>query len=366
MPRRFRVAYFAHSLRSDWNNGNAHFLRGLLREMVRLGHEVTVYEPESEWSVENLRLEARGLESLEQFAAQYAELTVAGYVGECVAAEQLAEMDCVILHEWNRPELALALLRLREELGFGLVFHDTHHRASSSPGSIAQFGVDRFDGVLAFGESLRRLYAERFGMTRVWTLHEAADTSVFRPMSGVRKVEDVVWIGNWGDDERSAEIRCFLLEPAAALADRRFSIYGVRYPEAGLAALQKAGVSYCGYLPNLAAPRAYAAARLTVHVPRQQYAAAMAGIPTIRVFEALACGIPLISAPWEDRESLFREGDYLAVRDGGEMRRAVECLLDDPAAAAAQSARGLETVLARHTCGHRAVELAGILEELIR
>ena len=202
-------------------------------------------------------------------------------------------------------------------------------------------------------------------MSRVWTLHEAADTDVFKPAPGTRKTDDVVWVGNWGDGERSDEIKRFLLEPAAALPDCRFSVYGVRYPEAGLAALRQAGVHYHGYLPNLAAPAVYAAARLTVHIPRQQYTAAMTGIPTIRVFEALACGIPLISAPWADCEGLFREGDYLCVRNAQEMRRAMEYLLGDAGAAEEQARRGLETVLARHTCRHRAEELSTIFEEAL-
>ena len=91
----------------------------------------------------------------------------------------------------------------------------------------------------------------------------------------------------------------------------------------------------------------------------------MKGIPTIRVFEALACGIPLISAPWQDTECLFREGDYLTVRTTDEMRRTMQYLLDDPELGQAQALRGLETVLARHTCRHRARELVSILEESI-
>ena len=366
MPRKFRIAYFAHSLRSDWNNGNAHFLRGLLRSLGELDHTVSIFEPESEWSLENLRSEERGEESLHQFASVYSDLNVIPYVPaieSTALSEQLSEIDIVILHEWNPPALAAMLLALRDQLGFRLLFHDTHHRASSSPESIAALGIDRFDGILAFGESLRRIYAERFGMTRVWTLHEAADTSVFKPLPAAHKTNDVVWIGNWGDGERSAEIERFLLEPASALPDRRFAVYGVRYPENGLTALHKAGVSYCGYLPNLVAPHTYAAARLTLHIPRQQYTAAMAGIPTIRVFEALACGIPLVSAPWQDTEGLFRAGDFLSVRDTDEMRRAIEYLLEDPDAAAAQAARGLETVLASHTCHHRAEQLTKLFEE---
>ncbi len=86
-------------------------------------------------------------------------------------------------------------------------------------------------------------------------------------------------------------------------------------------ALKQAGVDYGGYLPNLEAPRVYAESRLTVHIPRQQYTHAMTGIPTIRVFEALACGIPLISAPWQDTEGLFREGDFAWASTCAEMAR---------------------------------------------
>ena len=368
MLRKYSIAYFAHSIRSDWNNGNAHFLRGLLSSLSRLGHEVIVFEPAEEWSLSNLRDELRGAESLEQFAATYPDLVIRCYDASDVAEtalwrEALAEMDFVIVHEWNRPELANSLLEARRGLHFRLVFHDTHHRASSSPEQIRLFGVGRFDAVLAFGDALSSIYRERFGIDRVWTLHEAADTEIFKPYPQTRKTTDVVWIGNWGEGERSTEIKRFLLEPASELGERSFCIYGVRYPEDGLAALRAASVRYDGYLPNLDAPAAYAAARVTIHIPRQQYVSAMAGIPTIRVFEALACGIPLISAPWEDRERLFREGDFLTVHNTDEMRGAMQCLLDDPEAAAAQARRGLETVLAHHTCRHRAQQLTTIFEE---
>ena len=139
----------------------------------------------------------------------------------------------------------------------------------------------------------------------------------------------------------------------------------MRYPEDGLAALREAGVRYGGYLANLDAPEIYSAARATVHVPRQQYRQAMKGIPTIRVFEALACGIPLVSAPWEDTEFLFREGDFQWAQNKDEMAEALRRLLSDRSAAEEQTARGRETVLARHTCLHRAQELTAICEEVL-
>jgi spore maturation protein CgeB len=370
MSRKLRLAYFAHSLRSDWNNGNAHFLRGLLRAVASLGSEVIIFEPAHGWSVDHLVEEPEGAESLRKFHASYPDLLISSYeesetVDAGIWRKRLRDFDVVVLHEWNPPCLATMLLQLRLELGFRLLFHDTHHRASSSPDQIRSFGTDQFDGVLAFGEALSCIYRDGFGIKRVWTLHEAADVTVFRPTAGVQKTADVIWIGNWGDDERSAEIRELFLCPAARLRDRKFVIHGVRYPEGALQALRDAGVAYAGYLPNLDAPAAYGAARLTVHIPRQQYARAMTGIPTIRVFEALACGIPLISAPWSDTEQLFREGDFLFVRDHREMRQALEYLLTDPAAAQDQALRGLETILARHTCRHRAEQLLDICEEVL-
>lgn len=370
MSRSLRIAYLAHSLRSDWNNGNAHFLRGLMRALVGMGHDVEVFEPHSGWSVENLRTEHLGAHSLHHFARTYPEISISTYNGAEPAQlwywrNALRSRDIVILHEWNPPELAQALLRLRAELGFRLLFHDTHHRASSSPEQMRLFGIHQFDGVLAFGKVLQDIYRERFGIERVWVLHEAADTSAFHPQDA-EKTNDVVWIGNWGDEERSQEIRDFLLAPASDLRCRKFTVYGVRYPQAGRAALREAGIEFSGYLPNLDAAAAYSRARLTLHIPRQQYAAALKGIPTIRVFEALACGIPLISAPWEDSEQLFREGDLIFAHSTDEMIRAIENLLADPAEAQAQASHGREMVLARHTCAHRAAELTSICEGLLQ
>lgn len=372
MSRKFRIAYFAHAIRSDWNNGNAHFLRGLLRSLGQMGHEVEIFEPDDGWSLENLRREKRGAGALEQFARNYPELHVNSYQERGLSGpgalqqwrDALRGREIVILHEWNPPQLSHLLLNLREELGFRLLFHDTHHRASSSPEQIRLFGTEQFDGVLAFGEALRSIYRERFNIRKVWTLHEAADTTIFHPMPASEKKRDVVWIGNWGDDERSAEICQFLLRPAADLRHRRFTIFGVRYPERAHAALEYAGVKYGGYLPNLDGPETYAQSRLTVHIPRQQYAGAMTGIPTIRVFEALACGMPLISAPWHDSERLFRQDDFWMVRSTCEARGAMEALLSNPKHANEQAARGLETVLARHTCMHRAQKLTEICEEV--
>jgi spore maturation protein CgeB len=144
-------------------------------------------------------------------------------------------------------------------------------------------------------------------------------------------------------------------------------VHGVRYPEEALHKLRQAGIEFRGYLPNLSAPQVYAASKLSLHVPRRQYANGLSGIPTIRVFEALACGIPLLCSPWSDNESLFRPGeDYIVADDGRTMTGIVQSLLRDETARSQIAARGLQTIRARHTCAHRAQQLLEICQELGR
>ncbi len=132
----------------------------------------------------------------------------------------------------------------------------------------------------------------------------------------------------------------------------------MRYPPAALQALARHGARFHGWLPNSEAPATFARHLATVHVPRGHYARLLPGIPTIRVFEALACGIPLASAPWDDAEGLFRPGhDYLVARDGAEMTRHLRSLREDPGLRATLAARGLAVIRARHSCAHRAREL---------
>jgi spore maturation protein CgeB len=100
-------------------------------------------------------------------------------------------------------------------------------------------------------------------------------------------------------------------------------------------------------------------------VPRNSHAEALSGVPTIRVFEALACGIPLVSAPWNDAESFFTPGrDYLVAQDGVAMQRHLRDVLQDAAMAQSLAKEGAAAVRARHTCSHRVDELFAILSEI--
>src|SRR5262249_49806007 len=141
----------------------------------------------------------------------------------------------------------------------------------------------------------------------------------------------------------------------------RAAIFGVRYPASALNDLHAAGIGYGGLVWDYEGSRQFSGFKLTGYGPPGIYFRAVPWVPPIRVFEALACGIPLVSAPWEDVEQLFDAGsDFLMARDGRDMKRKLRLILRDPVLAAELSARGLQTIQSRHTCAHRVNELLRI------
>jgi spore maturation protein CgeB len=358
-----KIRLFYHSLLSDWNHGNAHFLRGIATELMARGHDVIVFEPADGWSLQNLRA-SQGDEPVKRFHAAYPLLRSTSYgLARFDVGEALADADLVIVHEWNAPELVRRIGSARRRSSFVALFHDTHHRLVTAPETIQKYDLTHYDGVLAYGRILRDLYLSKNITPRAWTWHEAADTRRFRPMEAGRQDGDLVWVGNWGDEERSEELTEFLLEPVKTLG-LKARVYGVRYPDHARAALADAGIEYAGWLPNFEVPEVFSRFKVTVHVPRRPYVKALPGIPTIRPFEALACGLPLVSSPWQDSEGLFGADDFRRAKNGREMTEQLELLLGSASVRRKQARGGLKTIQARHTCVHRTDELLDIFATL--
>ena len=363
------VVIFCHSLLSDWNHGNAHFLRGIVTELQDRGHEVRVYEPRDAWSVSNLIADA-GEQALDDVTTFYPRLRPVRYDPAALDLDEALDgADVVIVHEWSPHELVARVGRHRAGGGaYVLLFHDTHHRSVTDEASMVAYDLSAYDGVLAFGDVIRERYVSKGWAQRAWVWHEAADLRVFRPLpredAKAFGSHDLVWIGNWGDEERSREIREYLVRPVCGLG-LRARVHGVRYPAEAQAELRSAGIEYAGWLPNFLVPQAFAAAAVTVHIPRRPYVEALPGIPTIRVFEALACGIPLVSCWWDDSEHLFRPGtDYLVVSTPDSMTRALRDVLNDRSRAESLARSGRATIESRHTCAHRVDELLGIVSSI--
>lgn len=370
-----RFALFCHSLVADWNNGNAHFLRGLTVALQEAGHEVIVFESRVNWSTENLVATA-GAESILDFADRFP--SIRPYFYDPPSADKVDDwarmleqvlrgVDVVLMHEWNSPKLVRAVGRLASAGSVIALFHDTHYRAVTEQRLWRSLKLHRYNGVLAFSPALVPVYRDTYGVEHVAVLHEAADTRVFHPLPSPAggPLYDVVFIGNWGDDDRVAAMGANVFEAAAALPRRRFMLHGVRYPAEVLGTLARSGIRYGGWVANTATPSVYAAARVALHIPRQPYLDLLPGTPTIRVFEVLACGCALISLPWQDTDGLFTAGrDYLEAHSPAEMIALIDDLCADDARRIALADHGLATVRARHTCTHRAAELVEIVKQI--
>src|SRR5690606_31254049 len=142
----------------------------------------------------------------------------------------------------NDPDLVRSIGSHRMSRDFILLFHDTHHRAVSAKEEMNKYCLNHYDGVLAFGNALRDVYLREGWHDNVWTWHEAADTQTYHPIKTSELEGDLVWVGNWGDEERTQELHEFIIEPVKALK-LKAKFYGVRYPKHAINALAEAGIA---------------------------------------------------------------------------------------------------------------------------
>jgi spore maturation protein CgeB len=361
-----RVVIFCHSLTSDWGHAGAHFVRGVVGELQACGHSVDVYEPEDGWSRKNL-LADQGQAAVVAFATRFPTLRSRRYrPGEPNLERALGGADVVLVNEWTDPALVAAIGAHHAAHGhYRLLFHDAHHRTLADRPGWDSLTFAGYDAALVSNRALSEVYARRLGRVYLWP--EAADLRVVdRRERGLAesasRQPELVWIGDYCDHDEDA-LDELLLSPIRNLG-LRATIYGVRYPLRARVALERAGADLRGYLPDHAVPAVLARARVTIQLPRR----ADAGAPGGRAappFEALACGMPLVSGARDDVGDVLEPGrDFLIARTGREMAAQISALLSDPARARALAEHGRATVRARHTCAHRVAELLAILREI--
>jgi hypothetical protein len=351
-----RFVIFTRSVASDGESGNAHFLRGTASELIRLHHKVEMIEPACE-----------GLESVHDRAGKsrvdsrraYPMLSVTTVDEAWLDLSKVLEgADVVLVSEsCSRDLIARVGEHHRKHPAYRLYLHDSGHTESEAHAA----EIRHYDGVLVPGNSLRNIYLRNTGVENAVTWYDAADTRVYRPLDRDERNGDLVWVGEWGDEERQAEIREFLINPVKTLSIKA-RVYGNHFPTSAVDELRAAGIEYGGTLPGYQLPEVYARYRVTVYLPKRTRAARLPGIPEICVFEALACGIPLVSAPWRDTENLFHPGrDFLFAGNGEEMADQIRAVLSDGALRDSLIWNGLETIRSRHTCAHRAKELFSVV-----
>ena len=348
------VVLFTHSLLSDWNNRSAPFLRGIVSELVARGNTIVCYEPKDAASVEALKSDQGG-GPIEAVQRMYPALDVVRYIGQTIDLDvALQDADIVLVNQSADAVIIDAVGRKRAGgANFRAFFHDTHYEISDA------LDLSAYDAILTISDSLRDAWL-RHGARNVYTWHEAADVRILRPLrertqTNALMKRDLVWVGDWRRGlAHFPELETMVFEPIKQLG-LDADIYGVGYPQHVLDDLALHDVRCRGWAATYDMSEIFSQFYLTVNIPRGPT------IPTLRMYEAMACGIPLISLPWDDTDGLFTRGkDYLVVDDQQDMIRRLRDLLSDFEMADALAHHARDTILEKHTCAHRVDELMKI------
>lgn len=342
------------SITSSWGNGHATTYRALVRELAAAGHRVTFLErdvpwyadnrdmPEPPWCATHLYTDLDGLRADHAETVRDADLVIVGsYVPEGVAVARWVQKTATGVVAFYDIDTPVTLAKL------GRGDHEY----------IAPEVMPGYDLYLSFtgGPTLRRIERD-YGVPLARALYCSVDPELYYPEETPVRW-DLGYLGTYSDD-RQPTLEKLLIEPARRAPDSRFVVAGPQYPD-GID--WPANVERIDHCPPAEHRAFYNAQRFTLNVTRADMIRAGYS-PSVRLFEAAACGTPIISDWWEGLDTLFEPGREIIVAEDSEEVRAV--LQDMPAEEArAMGARAREKVLAAHTARHRAAELVAAYDE---
>jgi spore maturation protein CgeB len=350
-----KIVIFGLTISSSWGNGHATLWRGLSGALAKRGHRIVFFEKDVPYYASN-----RDLVDLPG-----GELVL--YSGwEQVwrrAAEAIADADVAMVTSYCPDGLVASDLVLDRGRG-ARVFYDldtpitlSRLQAGEDVGYIGPQGLGGFDLVLSYtgGGVLDVLRAE-LGARRVAALYGHVDPDVHRPAAPLDHYRaDLSYLGTYAAD-RQATLESLLVEPARRRERRRFLIGGAQYPTDFP---WSDNIYFVRHLPPSEHAAFFSSSRLTLNVTRQAMAA-MGWCPSGRLFEASACGTPVLSDWWEGLDSFFVPGQEILVARTAE--DAVAALDLDESERRRIARAGRERTLDEHTSERRAQEFETLVE----
>ena len=345
-----KLVIFGLTISSSWGNGHATLWRGLCKALARRGHDVVFFErdvpyyalnrdllelPDGELCLYPAWEDALPLARWHLSDADAAMVT--SYCPDGVAASDLILEAAVPVRAFYDLDTPVTLARLE---------------AGEAVDYIGPRGLSEFDVVLSYtgGRALAEL-RRRLGARRVVPLYGSVDPDMYRPTEAAPQYRaDLSYMGTYAAD-RQPMLEELLVEPARRLPDRRFLIGGAQYPGAFP---WTSNIFFVRHLPPGEHPAFYSSARLTLNITRAAMAR-MGYCPSGRLFEATACGAPVLSDAWEGLDAFFHPGsEILVARD---TEGAIRALETSDAELARLASRARQRTLDEHTADHRAAEL---------
>lgn len=352
-----KIVILGLSITSSWGNGHATTYRGLVRELVRRGHDVLFLERDVPWYAGHRDLPDPPFGR----TALYAD--VASLQRDHAA--QIGEADLVIVGSFVPDGVAVGDWVQAEAPG-RTAFYDIDTPvtlaalARGGPTYLQARQIAGYDMYLSFtgGPTLDRLERE-FGSPAARMLYCSVDPELYYP-EPVAQDCDLGYMGTYSDD-RQPTLEALLLEPARQWAQGRFEVAGAQYPS-GIE--WPSNVRYTAHLPPALHRDFYNRQRFTLNVTRADMIQA-GWSPSVRIFEAAACGTPIISDRWDGIESLLVPGEEIFLADSpDEVLRLLRELSEEERRAVGERAR--RRILSEHTAAHRAAELEGYARTLLQ
>jgi len=345
-----KLVIFGLSVSSSWGNGHATLWRGWIDALCKRGHRVVFFERDTPYYSAHRDLTSLAPAKLVLYACWDENLAR--------AERELEDSDVALVTSYCPDGIAATNLLLGSKVALK-VFYDldtpvtlSHVRSGKPVAYIGPDGLRDFDLVLSYtgGGALEQLKSE-LGARRVAPLYGSVDPGVHYPVPPIEEFRaDLSYLGTYAEDRQKILERLFV-EPARWLPTQKFLIGGAMYPE-GFPWTEN--IFFARHVAPAQHPAFYCSSRLTLNVTRGAMAE-MGFCPSGRLFEAAACGTPVISDWWDGLDAFFTPGKELIVAEATEDVVAALEMSDSQLRGIAQAAR--ERTLAAHTAEHRAIEL---------
>ncbi len=351
-----RLVIFGLTVSSSWGNGHATLWRGLARALARRGHQLVFFERDVPWYADNRDLHELPGGELVLYRdwqevlprARRALLgadaaMVTSYCPDGVPATELLQSGTEALRVFYDMDTPVTLENLR---------------AGRPVPYLGPRGLRDFELVLSYtgGASLDELRS-RLGAPHVATLYGHVDPQVHRRVPPQPQYRSTLsYLGTYAAD-RQAALQALFIEPARQRPELTFLIGGAQYPADFP---WTANIRFVRHMPPPEHPAFFSSSRLTLSVTRQAMAE-NGYCPSGRLFEAAACGTPVLSDAWPGLEEFFEPGQEILVARSAEESLAALDLSDAELERIARAAR--ERVLAGHTSDHRAAQLERLLAQ---
>jgi spore maturation protein CgeB len=351
-----KLVVFGLSISSSWGNGHATLWRGLCRALGGRGHRTVFFERDVPYYAAardmeaidgcELRLYSSWPEVSESARREIADADVAmitSYCPDATAASNLV-LDSNALRCFYDLDAPVTLARLRRG-----------ERVEYLP----PYGLRGFDLVLSYtGGAALPLLRDWLGASQVAPLYGSVDPGTHRPARQLPEfASDLSYLGTYAADRQETLERLFI-EPARLRPEMRFVIGGALYPQEFP---WSSNIYFVRHLAPALHPAFYCSGRATLNVTRAPMAE-LGFCPSGRLFEAAACGVPILTDEWEGLDQFFTPGQILACRTSGDVLAALS-LGDGELRRIGDAAR--ERTLDEHTAAHRAIELEAILERTV-